>query len=211
MTREGSFSKDGQTVNTETRRQGDKSVTKAEGSGGGRAVSASGDSGRTTIAESGSGDLYAGHNGEVFKKTDDGWQKHGEDGWQDVQKPERPDAGEGNGNFSRDQLDASSRDAARTQATQAGGQGQPGDRAAQNGAGATPRYGGSGSLGGTGSQTGQRSQDMGGGAQARPSYQNYDQLNRDSAARRGGNQSFQQRSSMQRSGGMQRRPAARRR
>lgn len=174
---------DGKSVSSETRRQGDQSVTTAEGSDGGRAVSASGDSGRTTIAESGSGDLYAGHNGDVYKKTDDGWQKHGEEGWQDVQTPERPNEGGGSGSFSRDQLDASSREAARTQA-------------AQGSASAEPRYGGSGSLGG--------------GAQAQPSHQNYDQLNRDAAARRGGNQSYQGRQA-QRSSSMQRAPRARRR
>jgi len=210
VTRGGSFSKDGQTVNTETRRQGDTSITKAEGSGGGRAVSASDGPGRTTIAESGSGDLYAGHNGEVYKKTDDGWQKRGEGGWQDVQTPERPNAGEGGGNFSRDQFDAASRDAARSQATQAGGSGQFGDRAAQSNASSTTRYGGSGSLGGTGAQSAQRSQTMGGGAQARPSYQNHDQLNRDAAARHGGTRSYQGRQT-QRAGSMQRSMGGRRR
>jgi hypothetical protein len=211
VTREGSFSKDGQTVNTETRRQGDKSVTKAEGSGGGSAVSAKGDSGRTTIAESGSGDLYAGHNGDVYKKTDDGWQKHGEGGWEDVQTPERPDGAEGNGSFSRDQLDASSREAARTQAAQSEGQGQFGDRATQGGMSSEPRYGGTGSLGGTSGQSGQRPQTTGGGsAQTRPSHQNYNELNRDAAARHGGTQSYQGRQT-QRSGSMRRAPSARRR
>ncbi len=95
VSREGSFSKDGQTVSTETSRDGRSSVTKAEGSGGGQAISASGAIGdRTTIAESGSGDLYAGHDGDVYKKTDDGWQKHENGGWQDVDTPDRPNAGE---------------------------------------------------------------------------------------------------------------------
>ncbi len=190
---------EGGTIESETRRQGDKSVTKAEGSGGGQAISASGDGigERTTIAQSGSGDLYAGHNGEVYKKTDDGWQTHNEGGWEDVQTPQRPKAGEDGGDFSRDQVDAASRDAAREQATQAAGQGQFGDRAAMDGASVEPRYGGSGSLGGTGAQT-------------RPPYQNYDQLNRDAAARHGGNQSYHGRQT-QRASSMQRAPRARRR
>ena len=96
VSREGSFSKDGQTVNTETRRDGTSSVTKAEGSGGGQAISGSTGLGeRTTIAQSGSGDLYAGHDGEVYRKTDDGWQQHGDGGWEDVDTPDRPDRGEG--------------------------------------------------------------------------------------------------------------------
>ena len=62
---------------TDTVRQGDRSVTKAEGSGGGSAISSSGGLGdRTTIAQSGSGDVYAGHDGNVYRKTDDGWQQH---------------------------------------------------------------------------------------------------------------------------------------
>ena len=191
VSREGSFSKDGQTIDTETRRDGDRSVTKAEGSGGGQAISASGGIGdRTTIAESGSGDLYAGHDGDVYKKTDDGWQKRQDGGWQDVQTPERPNGGEGGGNFSRDQL---------------------GDRPAQTGVGDAPRYGGSGSLSGAGdgASASQRPEFSGGGMQARPANQDYGQLDRDAAARRGGNQSYQNRRSYQRpAGGMQRQPRA---
>ncbi len=82
---------DGQTVDTETRRDGRSSVTKAEGSGGGSAISASGGPGeRTTIAQSGSGDIYAGHDGNVYRKTEDGWQQHGDGGWSNVDTPERP-------------------------------------------------------------------------------------------------------------------------
>ncbi len=136
--REGEFTgQDGQSVSTDTVRQGDRSVTKAEGSGGGSAISSSGGLGdRTTIAQSGSGDVYAGHDGDVYRKTDDGWQKHGDGGWSDVDVPDRPGDGErtgggldgagaGDGNYSRDQLGAAANDRA---------------------AGDSPRYGGSGSL-----------------------------------------------------------------
>ncbi len=82
--RQGDFTTaGGETISSETIRKGDKTITGAESSGGGRAISASEGLGRTTIAESGSGDLYAGHNGEVYKKTDDGWQKYEQgSGWQ---------------------------------------------------------------------------------------------------------------------------------
>jgi hypothetical protein len=76
-----------------TQRNSGRSVTSIEGSEGGKGVSVSGRGpGRTTIAESGSGDLYAGHNGNVFKKTDDGWQKHENGGWNPVDAPERSDS-----------------------------------------------------------------------------------------------------------------------
>jgi len=92
VSRDGSFTgQDGQTIDTETRRDGRQSVTKAEGSGGGSAISASGGPGeRTTLAQSGSGDIYAGHDGNVYRKTDDGWQQHGDGGWSNVDTPERP-------------------------------------------------------------------------------------------------------------------------
>jgi hypothetical protein len=67
---------------SQTVRQGGQSATSIEGGGGGQAVSVSGEGpGRTTIAQSGSGDLYAGHNGEVYKKTDDGWQQYQGGSW----------------------------------------------------------------------------------------------------------------------------------
>jgi len=75
-------------MTTETRRDDGRSVTSIEGSGGGQGISVSGQGpGRTTIAQSGSGDLYAGHDGNVYKKTDDGWQ-HYENGEWSAAKPE---------------------------------------------------------------------------------------------------------------------------
>jgi hypothetical protein len=80
---------------SETQRQNGQSVTKVEGAGGGQSVSVSGEGpGRTTIAQSGSGDLYAGHNGNVYKKTDDGWQQYGGGGqWAPAETPQRPESG----------------------------------------------------------------------------------------------------------------------
>jgi hypothetical protein len=85
-------------VDTETRRDGRSSVTNAEGSGGGSAISASGGPAeRTTIAQGGSGDIYAGHDGNVYRKTEDGWQQHGDGGWSGVETPERPAGAERGG------------------------------------------------------------------------------------------------------------------
>jgi hypothetical protein len=177
--REGEFTgQDGQSLSTDTIRQGDRSVTKAEGSGGGSAVSVGNDGNRTTLAQSGSGDLYAGHDGNVYRKTEDGWQQHGDGGWTDVDAPQRP----GEGGFSREQFDAASRDAAR-------------DRASLQD---EPRYGGSGSLE---SRT---------GAATRPAATQYNQLNRDAAARSGSYQNHQRRTST-RPAGMNRGSRPRRR
>jgi hypothetical protein len=195
VSRDGSFSKDGQTIDTETRRDGRQSITKAEGSGGGQAVSVkSGPGDRTTIAQGGSGDIYAGHDGNVYRKTEDGWQEHGNDGWSDVDVPERPGdgtggigegeraAGSGEGNFSREQFEASSRDVAR-------------DRAGEQ-MGGEQRYGGSGSLesrGAGGDRAGAGS--AGTGSRPQQSNYSYEQLNRDAAARSGGYQSYERRTS----------------
>ena len=181
--REGEFTgQGGQSVSTDTVRQGDRTVTKAEGSGGGSAISSSSGLGdRTTIAQSGSGDVYAGHDGNVYRKTDDGWQQHGDGGWSDVDVPDRP----GDGGLSRDQVDTTRADGGRTANT--------------------PSYGGSGSLEsrGSGDAYGDRAHSAG-GTTTRPATSNtHQQLNRDAAARNGGYDNYQRRSAP-RSTGMSR-------
>ena len=53
-----------------------RTATVIEGSGGGEAISVSRpDESRVTVAESGGGDVYAGYNGNIYKKTSDGWQR----------------------------------------------------------------------------------------------------------------------------------------
>jgi hypothetical protein len=74
------------------------------------------------VAKTGSGDVYAGRDGNVYRNTGDGWQKSdGGGGWSDVQPP----------------TDAQ-RQQAQDRAAQAGSQTR--DRAAQNGGG-TSTYG----------------------------------------------------------------------
>ena len=60
---------------------------RTETSGGGTAVSRTGVGGRTTVGESGSGDMYAGRNGNVYRKQGDSWQQYGEGGWSGVDQP----------------------------------------------------------------------------------------------------------------------------
>jgi len=96
--RQGSFTTSGgETIDTDTTRRGTSSKTEFETSGGASGTSIKNDGNRTTIAQSGSGDVYAGRNGDVYKKTDDGWQKYDKDnGWQGVHtedlKPSRSSA-----------------------------------------------------------------------------------------------------------------------
>jgi hypothetical protein len=54
-------------------------------SGGGEAISRSGAAGRTTVARTGSGDMYAGHDGNVYRKEGDSFQKYDPgSGWSDT-------------------------------------------------------------------------------------------------------------------------------
>jgi hypothetical protein len=192
VTREGSFSKDGQTIDTETRRDGRSSITKAEGSGGGSAISAKNEQGeRTTLAQSGSGDLYAGHDGQVYRKTDDGWQKHENGGWSDVDAPDRPGGGERTG--------------AANDAPRYGGSGSLESRESSATFDAIGNrnqdFGGAGAA-----QSSNRSGSLGNSSRTQSSQRNYDSLNRDASARHGSYDSFQRRS-----GGMSRGMGGRRR
>jgi hypothetical protein len=94
---------EGGSMNIDTRRQGGSSISTIEGSGGGQGISVSGEGpGRTTIGQSGSGDIYAGHDGNVFKKTDDGWQQYNNGEWQQVDRPGAGPRADGQGAGSRD-------------------------------------------------------------------------------------------------------------
>ena len=60
-------------------------VASAQGSEGGRAYGTSSAYGNTAAGKSSNGDLYAGHDGNVYKNTGSGWQKsNGSGGWTDV-------------------------------------------------------------------------------------------------------------------------------
>jgi hypothetical protein len=60
-----------------------------QGSGGGSAVSRNpaGAGGGSFAGQSGSGDIYAGHDGNVYKKQGDSWQKYDNGSWSGVQQP----------------------------------------------------------------------------------------------------------------------------
>lgn len=57
------------------------SIAGARTSDGGAIVTGSGNAGRTTVGRTEGGDVYAGHDGNVYKKTDSGWQKYENGSW----------------------------------------------------------------------------------------------------------------------------------
>lgn len=81
---------DGRTADISRQRSDGQRTTTVSGSEGGQAASISGENGRTSVGQSASGDIYAGHNGNVYKKTDSGWQHYENGGWQGVENPDRP-------------------------------------------------------------------------------------------------------------------------
>ncbi|HEX2972410.1 MAG TPA: hypothetical protein VHP11_08755 [Tepidisphaeraceae bacterium] len=55
-----------------------------QGSQGGRAYGSSTAYGNTVAGKTSSGDMYAGHDGNVYKNTGTGWQKYSNGGWNNV-------------------------------------------------------------------------------------------------------------------------------
>jgi len=171
---------DDRSAQLDTQRSNGRSVTNIEGSEGGQAKSISGQGpGRTTVGQSGSGDLYAGHNGNVYKKTDDGWQQHENGNWNPVDTPERRQ--QNSASFSEYQKQREQGGAqAQQRSTESWGQRQQ--------------------------QMQQRQQ--AGTQQQRGSYggsRDMSQLNRDHSARQRGSRQFQRRAGGMQRGGSQRR------
>src|SRR5438552_1930453 len=63
-------------------------VAGISGSQGGKAVGASTAWGNTAAAKTASGNMYAGHDGNVYKNTGNGWQKYDNGSWNSVNKPQ---------------------------------------------------------------------------------------------------------------------------
>ena len=80
-------SKNGDTAYTQHASNAYGSVGTAQTSSGGKAAASSTAYGNTAVGKTSSGDMYAGHDGNVYKNTGSGWQKYDNGSWNDVQKP----------------------------------------------------------------------------------------------------------------------------
>ncbi|WP_439108121.1 hypothetical protein [Congregibacter sp.] len=67
------YTRDGKTLETDVTRTAEGVQREFETSGGGQGVSRRSGEDNGFAYQSGSGDMYAGRNGSVYKKTDDGW------------------------------------------------------------------------------------------------------------------------------------------
>jgi hypothetical protein len=63
-------------------------VAGISGSKGGEAAGASTKWGNTAVGKTSSGNMYAGHDGNVYKNTGNGWQKYDNGSWNSVNKPQ---------------------------------------------------------------------------------------------------------------------------
>ena len=61
-------------------------------SSGAAAVSRAGAGGSTTVARTGGGDVYAGHDGSVYRKVGNTWERYSFGEWNSVERPPRPEA-----------------------------------------------------------------------------------------------------------------------
>lgn len=57
---------------------------------------------RSSVAQSSSGDLYASHNGNAYKKTDDRWSRHEGGSWQSVDARSGPQSSSTMSRLNRD-------------------------------------------------------------------------------------------------------------
>lgn len=80
-------SKGGQTAYTQHYSTARGSVGSMQTSGGWTAAASRSEIGSTAVASNSSGDMYAGHDGNVYKNTGSGWQKYDNGGWNSVSKP----------------------------------------------------------------------------------------------------------------------------
>jgi hypothetical protein len=69
----GSFTKDGKTIDSEVTRDADGVQREFETSDGGQGITKRSGDNSGFAYETGSGDVYAGRDGNVYQKTDDGW------------------------------------------------------------------------------------------------------------------------------------------
>ncbi len=88
-----------------------------QGSGGGEAVTRRGPQGNTGVARTGSGDIYAGHDGNVYRQGDSGWQKYDNGSWGNVDRP-TPTTTDRAGSATTDRAGTATTDRAATPTTQ---------------------------------------------------------------------------------------------
>src|ERR1019366_7045451 len=80
-------SKNGNTAYTQHATNAYGSAGTVQTSAGGKGAATSTAYGNTAVGKTANGDMYAGHDGNVYKNTGSGWQTYNNGSWNNVQKP----------------------------------------------------------------------------------------------------------------------------
>lgn len=119
-----------------------KGMRTSEGNG---VIRGSGENGSGFVGKKGD-DVYAGKDGNVYRKTEDGWQQHGENGWSDVNRPETRDQLDRESGARREgdrRVEQSSRDRSGSAGNRGSGSYGSGNRGSGSYGGSRGSYGGS--------------------------------------------------------------------
>jgi hypothetical protein len=81
------YSKNGNTAYTQHETTANGSVGTVQTSEGGKGAATSTAYGSSAAGKTSNGDMYASHDGNVYKNTGSGWQSYNNGSWNDVQKP----------------------------------------------------------------------------------------------------------------------------
>jgi len=81
------YNKNGETAYTQHASNAYGTAASAQTSAGGKAAGMSTAYGTTAAGKTSSGDMYATHDGNVYKNTGSGWQSYNNGSWNNVQKP----------------------------------------------------------------------------------------------------------------------------
>ena len=118
------YNKNGETAYTQHASNAYGTAASAQTSAGGKAAGVNTAYGSTAAGKTSSGDMYAAHDGNVYKNTGSGWQSYNNGGWNNVQKPTSTSAqsydqsaqqrAQSNPNYSADQQKAQSYNQQRT-------------------------------------------------------------------------------------------------
>jgi len=101
------YNKNGETAYTQHASNAYGTAATAQTSSGGKAAATSTAYGSSAAGKTSSGDMYASHDGNVYKNTGSGWQTYNNGSWNNVQKPTTSSA-QSNPNYSSAQQKAQS-------------------------------------------------------------------------------------------------------
>ena len=108
-------SKNGNTAYTQHASNAYGTAGSVQTTAGGKAAGVSTANGNTAAGKTASGDMYAGHDGNVYKNTGSGWEKYDNGSWNTVQKPTQEQAQQKTQSFQQQNPNAGARTTSQSQ------------------------------------------------------------------------------------------------